>query len=107
MQIIHTGSKSPEEVSIGAVIATSSNITPEAITTWRKESAQLDTGLKTIWEPSSVSPVNPACSFKSLAELSSVDLHVGDMCIKRLPYRARGRMHESDEGYPSTARPAN
>ena len=87
--------------SIGAVMSTPTKITPEAIVTWRKERAQLDAGLKTIREPSSVTRINPACSFKPLAESSSVDLHVDDTCTKRLPCGASGRMHESDEGHPS------
>ena len=57
--------------------------------------------MQTIREPSSVTPINPACSFKSLAESSSVDLHVDDTCTKRQPCGASGRMHESDKGHPS------
>ena len=30
-----------------------------------------------------------------------MDLHVVDLCTKRQPGRASGRMHESDEGHPS------
>ena len=86
---------------IGAVMSTPSKITPEAIVKWRKERAQLNVGLETIREPSSKIPVNPTCSFKSLAKSSSVDLHDDDRCTKRLPCGASGRMHESDKGHPS------
>ena len=89
--------------SVCAVISAPSKITPEAIITWRKERAQLNAGLKTIREPSSMTPINPACSFNSLAEWSSVDLHVDDTCTKRQPCGASGRMHESDEGHPSNS----
>ena len=30
-----------------------------------------------------------------------MDLHVNDMCTRRLPCRASGRMHKSDKGHPS------
>ena len=66
-----------------------------------KERAQQNAGLNTIWEPSSVTPINPACSFKPLTKSPSVDLHVDDKGTKRLPCGASGRMHESDEGHPS------
>ena len=59
-QIIHARSKNIEATSIGAAMSTPSKITPEAIITWRKERAQLNAGLKTIREPSSVTPINPA-----------------------------------------------
>ena len=48
-----------------------------------------------------MTPVNPACSFKSLAKLLFVDLHVAGVCTKRLPCGASGRIHKSDEGHPS------
>ena len=83
MKFVHAGSKNLESASIDAVMSKLSKITSEPIMTWRKERAQLDTGLKTIREPSNVTPINPACSFKSLAKLSSMDLHVDDMYAKR------------------------
>ena len=87
--------------SVCAVMSAPSKITPEAIITWRKERAQLNAGSKTSREPSTVTPINPACSFNSLAEWSSVDLHVDDTCTKRQPCGASGRMHENDEVHPS------
>ena len=101
MQIIHAGSKNLEAASIGAAMSTPSKITPEVIVTWRKERAQQNTGLKTIQEPSNVTSINPACSFKSLAKSLSVYLYVNDTCTKCLPCGANGRIHKSNEGHPS------
>ena len=101
MQIIHAGSRNLEAASIGAVMSTSSNITPETIITLRKERAQLDVGLKTIREPSSVAPINPACSLESLAKSLSVNLHVNDTCTKSPPCGTSRQMHKSDGGHPS------
>ena len=98
---IHAGSKNIKAASVGPVMSTPLKITQEATITLRKERAQLDAGLKTTQEPSSVTPINLACSFKSLVESLSVDLHINDMCTNRLPCGARGRMHESNEGHLS------
>ena len=50
-----------------------------------------------------MTPIDSACSFKSLAKWLSVDLHVDNTCTKRLPYGASGQMHKSDKGHSSNS----